>query len=240
MTNSLHLKETDSTNNTLNELSCREKLPEGYIVYTDYQTSGKGQTGNSWHSEWGENALFSLLLYPRHIHLAEHFILSQLIGIAVKKALDQYTADITIKWPNDIYWKDRKIAGILIENTVKGATLDKAVIGIGININQEKFPDTLPNPVSLYEITGVKINMEDIIHSVRHNILDLYCHWDQEQIRLNYRQMLYRGENSHMFESEGEKFEARIIEVQADGRLDLQDTTGKTRCFYMKEVRFIP
>ena len=118
MTNSLHLKETDSTNNTLNELSCREKLPEGYIVYTDYQTSGKGQTGNSWHSEWGENALFSLLLYPRHIHLAEHFILSQLIGIAVKKALDQYTADITIKWPNDIYWKDRKIAGILIENTV--------------------------------------------------------------------------------------------------------------------------
>ena len=109
-----YIASTDSTNVLLQEMMRLEKLPEGFLLYTDFQTAGKGQPGNTWESENGKNLLFSMLLYPHSIKVYEQFILSEITGLAIRKVLEKYTDDICIKWPNDIYWKDKKIAGILI------------------------------------------------------------------------------------------------------------------------------
>ena len=151
----IHLNETHSTNSYLRELIMREKeQPEGTVVITDYQTAGRGQKGNSWESERGKNLTFSILLHPNHIPPGKQFILSQLISIAIVGVLKKYDRHFTIKWPNDIYWKEKKIAGMLIEVDLTGSSLSNAIIGIGININQRHFKSDAPNPVSLTQITG--------------------------------------------------------------------------------------
>jgi len=113
----VRLEETESTNSYLKGLLKTEHLEEGSVVVADFQTAGRGQMGNSWYSGKGDNLLFSLLIYPIEIPANEQFIISRTISLAIKNTLDQFTDDIRIKWPNDIYWKDRKIAGILIENS---------------------------------------------------------------------------------------------------------------------------
>lgn len=239
MKKSIYLKETTSTNTALWEAACTSSLPEGTVLYTDYQTAGKGQTGNSWFSDRGKNLLMSIVLYPSRIELSEHFILSQIISIAIKKTLDEYTDNISIKWPNDIYWKDRKIVGILIENSLKGAAISQSVAGIGVNVNQKHFPANLPNPVSLYQITGKRFARKAIMQSVQKNILDIYRQWGTSQIRKTYMQMLFRKEGYHTFKNEEETFEAKIVDVQPDGRLDLEEKNGKVHGYYMKEVEFV-
>ena len=156
----IHLNETHSTNSYLRELIMREKeQPEGTVVITDYQTAGRGQKGNSWESERGKNLTFSILLHPNHIPPGKQFILSQLISIAIVGVLKEYDRHFTIKWPNDIYWKEKKIAGMLIEVDLTGSSLSNAIIGIGININQRHFKSDAPNPVSLTQITGKEHNL---------------------------------------------------------------------------------
>ena len=120
-------------------------LEEGSIVVADYQTGGRGQRGNSWISAKGKNLLFSLLIYPKNV-FAKTNSLSAHCFAGNKNTLDRFTHDICIKWPNDMYWKDKKIAGILIENDLKGNKIENTIIGIGLNLNQEIFPSELPNP----------------------------------------------------------------------------------------------
>ena len=125
----IRLEETDSTNRYLKQLVREERPEEGSLVIADYQTEGRGQMGNSWYSGRGDNLLFSLLIYPRQLPANESFILSRVTSLALKNLLDSFTDDIRIKWPNDIYWKDKKIAGILIENDIQGKEIDNTVIG---------------------------------------------------------------------------------------------------------------
>src|SRR5690554_2262357 len=134
----VRLDEVESTNLYLRQLVREEHPEEGSVVIADYQTGGRGQMGNSWLSAKGENLLFSLLIYPRGVKANEQFIISRIASLAVKNTLDQFTDDIRIKWPNDIYWKDKKIAGILIENDISGRVITNSIIGIGININQDR------------------------------------------------------------------------------------------------------
>ncbi|MBP1664245.1 MAG: biotin/acetyl-CoA-carboxylase ligase, partial [Bacteroidetes bacterium] len=169
-----YIESTSSTNLLLQQMMRQEDLPEGYIVYTGFQTAGKGQTGNSWESEPNKNLLFSVLLRPRSIKADKQFILSQITGLAVKKVLDKFTGDISIKWPNDIYWKEKKIGGILIENSLIRDCINTCVIGIGLNVNQEKFLSDAPNPVSLKQITGIDTNREELMMLIRAEIMDLY------------------------------------------------------------------
>ena len=150
----IRLDETNSTNNYLRELLAGDALPEGSLVIADFQTAGKGQVGNSWESEARKNLMFSLLLYPDFLPANRQFLISQIASLSVKETLDGYIDSVTVKWPNDIYWKDRKICGMLIENDLSGQHLYCSVIGIGLNINQEVFRSNAPNPVSLTQITG--------------------------------------------------------------------------------------
>ena len=138
-TTKFYIKETDSTNNLIRKMMQDENLPEGFLVYTDFQTAGKGQPGNTWESEAGKNLLFSIVLYPHEIPIHEQFVLSEIASLSIKNILAKYTDGISVKWPNDIYWNDRKIAGILIENSLKKNEINYSIIGIGLNINQTIF-----------------------------------------------------------------------------------------------------
>lgn len=236
--NSFYIPETSSTNNLLREKAHREELPEGFLLYTDFQTAGKGQPGNSWESEKGKNLLFSILLYPVNIKINEQFILSQLTCLAIKKVLDQYTDGITIKWSNDIYWKEKKICGILIENTLLRGKISKCVIGIGLNINQEDFISNAPNPVSLKQITDKELNREQILTDIHTELLKLYNELNFKNIQQTYHQNLYRKEGFHPYTDAETKehFHAKIEQVEPNGKLILITDTGERRGYYFKEV----
>ncbi|NLI72276.1 MAG: biotin--[acetyl-CoA-carboxylase] ligase [Bacteroidales bacterium] len=240
MRNRFFIQETPSTNNLLQEMARQEKLPEGFLVHTDFQTAGKGQPGNSWESENGKNLLFSVLLYPHSVSINKQFILSQLTCLAIKRALDIYTSDITIKWSNDIYWKERKICGILIENTLMRDKIDKCIIGIGLNINQEVFTSGAPNPISLKQITGKEMNREKILDDILDELFAHYQSLDFQKIQNDYHENLYRKEGFHPYTDARtkERFFARIDKIEPDGKLILITKSGEQRAYYFKEVIF--
>ena len=238
MENSLFIEETPSTNSLLWEMNREKALPEGFVVYTDFQTEGKGQIGNSWESETGENLLFSMVLYPKQVPVDQSFLISQLVSIGIKRTLDEYAGEITVKWPNDIYWNDKKIAGILLENSLQGNRIKAVVIGIGLNVNQLVFVSDAPNPVSLNQITGKSFNRKLILDKINQDILNLYAELDAEKIRSEYAESLYRKTGFHNFSADGESFHARISSVHIDGQLELELENGERKGFYFKEVKF--
>lgn len=234
-----YIKQTQSTNQLLRELLRETDLPEGYVIRTDFQTAGKGQPGNSWESETGKNLLFSILLYPEHISLNEHFIVSQLVSLSIINALNEFAEGFCIKWPNDIYYFDKKIAGILIENSLQGTHIKSSVIGIGLNINQKAFVSNAPNPISLCCITGKRMARKPILNKICKNIQELYRLGNAELIRKMYFEKLYRNSGFYTYKDETGLFEAKIKSVQPDGKLELITRQGETRSFYFKEVSFV-
>ena len=239
MKNSIYKKQTPSTNALSWEMNREKSLPEGLVIYTDFQSAGKGQPGNAWESSKGKNLLFSMVLHPIHVPMDELFLVSQLVSIAIKKALDEYTTNITVKWPNDIYWNDKKLAGILIENSLQGNKIMSVVIGVGLNVNQKIFFSNAPNPVSLSKITGKRQNRKQLLQQICQNIMELYYEMDTEKIRKIYAESLYRKSGFYSFEANNETFQAKIKEVQTDGMLELETEKGELKSFYFKEVQFI-
>ncbi len=235
---SFFITETSSTNTLLWEMLRKEQLPEGFVVQTDFQSAGKGHTGNNWEAEHGKNLLFSMVLYPQKIQLDELFLISQIVSLAIKKALEKYTNEIDVKWPNDIYWKDKKLAGILIENTFQ-ANKVKMVIGIGLNVNQKTFRSNALNPVSLRQIVGRSVNRSRLMKSICENILELYRELNTDFIRSEYTNIMYRRNGFYPYKSETENFNAKIVAVHSDGKLELETEKGERKGFYFKEVQFI-
>lgn len=242
----IHIKETQSTNSCLREWSDAHPGKEGIALYTDNQTSGRGQRGNSWESEPGKNLTASVLLMPGFIPADRQFILSQIVSLAIRDALSAYTEDITVKWPNDIYWKGRKICGILIENDITGETLSRSIIGIGLNVNQRQFRSDAPNPVSLCQITGIEYHIEEILAAIGENISDRYCSLKQDSCSWpayheEYENSLYRKSGFHLFESGNGRFRASIHHIEPSGLLVLErEENGGTESFAFKEVAYIP
>ena len=239
----IHLNETHSTNSYLRELIMREKeQPEGTVVITDYQTAGRGQKGNSWESERGKNLTFSFLLHPNHIPPGKQFILSQLISIAIVGVLKKYDRHFTIKWPNDIYWKEKKIAGMLIEVDLTGSSLSNAIIGIGININQRHFKSDAPNPVSLTQITGKEHNLSELLEKILDSIVDEYNKYtpdNEEEIRQKYMALLFRNKGVYPYLYGEEIFNASIEGIEPNGQLILKKENGSIHTFAFKEISFV-
>ena len=239
MGNTFYTKQTHSTNVLLWEMIREKSLPEGFVVQTDFQTAGKGQVGNSWESEASRNLLFSMVLYPQRVTVDNQFLLSQLVSLGIKKALDEYTDGITVKWPNDIYWNDKKLVGILIENSLQGTKIKSSVIGIGLNVNQKVFVSNAPNPVSLLRITGKRQNRKLLLTKIRQNIQKLYTELSVTKIRAEYAEALYRKEGFYAYRANDETFQAKIISVHPDGQLELETEAGERKEFYFKEVSFV-
>lgn len=236
------LPETASTNTYLQALDADRHLPEGYIVYTDTQRAGRGQRGNSWESQPGKNLTFSLLLKPEHIPANQQFLLSQAVSLAMTDVLNRYAPGFSIKWPNDIYWEDRKIAGILIENVLSGSTFARSIVGIGLNLNQEKFISDAPNPVSLMQITNHSYRMEEMLDQYTEAFRIRYRQTfadSPQPLRDEYLATLYRNDGRYPYCSEGQTFYASIAGVEPDGHLVLLTDTGEERRFAFKEVSFL-
>ena len=238
----IHIRETNSTNNYLKELLQTQNVDEGTVVWADFQSAGKGQRGNGWESEAGKNILFSIVLFPGFIKAGEQFILSQIVSLAVANCLQEYTEGISIKWPNDIYWNEKKICGILLENTILEDNIGHSVAGIGININQENFTSEAPNPVSLKQITNRDYNLEEILKTVVDNINVYY-----QQIKIGntdflikqYKESLFRKDGYHLYNDGISDFLARIQDVDSSGLLILKTKEGEERHFAFKEVKYI-
>lgn len=240
----IHLNQTTSTNSYLKEMiSIGIDLPELTIVDTEFQTGGRGQRGNSWESNKGENLTFSLLCHPTWMPAARQFLISQAIALAVHDVLSEYTDGISIKWPNDIYWNDKKISGILIECDIEGMNLRNCIIGVGLNINQMEFVSDAPNPVSLAQIIGFTLNRNHILDQLIERFLFIYNkvqEGETESLVKQYKDSLYRKEGYfHYAEPDGETFSARIVDVMDNGHLILEKEDGKQKEYEFKEVKFI-
>ena len=236
-----YLEEVTSTNRYLSEWASNETLEEGTTVVAANQTQGRGQAGNSWEAESGKNLPFSILLHPEGVQIDEQFVISEVVALGVADALEQLVDDISIKWSNDIYWQDKKIAGILIENAILNNRITRCIAGIGINVNQEKFLSDAPNPVSLKQITGLDYSLEDVLLRVRSSIFERYAQLFNHgaDIYTHYFNKLYRRNGFHPYQAENEVFKAKIKRIKPSGHLVLENKKGEELVFAFKEVKFI-
>ncbi len=238
----IHLSETDSTNNYIKTLDDTGGVDDMLVVVADYQTAGRGQGTNSWHSEAGQNLLFSLAVHPVMVPVARQFLLSMVGALALKQAIDTLTDGITLKWPNDIYWHDRKLSGTLIETTLGGGHIRQCVFGVGLNVNEQSFPAELPNPVSLLQILGHNTDCEELLRlivSKFEGLWPLITEGAYGDISAMYHEALYRAHGYHTFQDTEGRFEAAIVEVEDDGHLVLHDRYGMVRRYAFKEVEFV-
>ncbi len=243
----IHIDETDSTNRWLKDhgdgspdlsslSDCdQENRPRDPVVWADYQTAGKGCGTNTWESERGKNLTFSILIHPTQIAASQQFHISMAVSLAICEALGQYIGDLSIKWPNDIYWRNGKICGMLIENTLKGNTIKDSIIGVGLNVNQRTFHSNAPNPVSLWQIAGQETDREQLLK----DILRCLEHYLYQDIKAQYCSMLYRRKGFHPYVDKDGAFMAEMVDVEDDGHLLLRDDSGNDRRYAFKEVQFI-
>ena len=237
----IRIRQTTSTNWHLLQLSNEEKLAEGTIVVTDHQTQGRGQGNNSWESEPGANLTFSILLYPLSVNASQQFILSKVVSLAVYDFVSQHVSGVTVKWPNDVYVAEKKIAGILIENFIIGGCITKTIAGVGLNINQKRFFSDAPNPVSLQQLTGKTCQLENCLQSLHEHIAARYRMMTENTEKLNsdYLNRLYHYGKLCRYSANGVIFDATISGVNNDGMLEMITASREYKVFGFKEVEFI-
>ncbi len=215
---------------------------EGTVIFTDFQSSGKGQPGRRWESERGKNLLLSIILYPKSVAPEEQFIISQAISLGIHDLMKSQSAESKIKWPNDIYVKDDKIAGILIESSIMGGRIESSVIGIGININQTIFPCTVPNPVSLKLLTG-KDHNRDLLLDALLGLLDIrykqLLYGSRDKLREEYAAHLYRLGEWNEFRSGNKAFRGMINGVTTMGKVRIKMRGGEIKEYAFKEVEYV-
>jgi BirA family transcriptional regulator, biotin operon repressor / biotin---[acetyl-CoA-carboxylase] ligase len=232
---------TDSTNEYIKSLYS-EKIPEeGAAVATFNQTNGRGQVGNKWLSNPGDNICYSIIFRPDNIPAMNQFIISQAIALSVKSFLDRYIQNVFIKWPNDIFWKTRKIAGILIENQLRGSSISYSIAGIGININQNQFSEEIPNAVSLKQITGLNydlINLTEELHNLIFMTINNLSLDKNEEIQRYYLNNMFRRDGFHNFTDKNGNFKAKIRGVSAQGNLIIELEDKNIRTYGFKDVQF--
>ena len=227
----IHIDETDSTNRWLKEHG------EGcMVVVADYQSAGRGCGTNKWESERGKNLLFSVLLHPAGMRVRDQFRISMAVSVALCEMLSQYAGDFSIKWPNDIYWRDRKICGILIENHLQGSYMRDSIIGVGLNVNQREFLSDAPNPVSLCQIVGHELGRDDLLHDF---LGRLECVLQRKTLYTDYGDRLYRRWKLEEYADKTGVFRASLQGVAPDGRLMLRDEKDQERTYAFKEVQFM-
>lgn len=236
----IRLKEIDSTNRFLRELK-DEQEDEMVVAVADFQTAGKGQGPHTWESEAGKNLLFSIKVHPRWVPVRQQFLLSMAGAIAIKEALETYVDGITLKWPNDVYWNDKKISGTLIETSIDSKGIKTCIFGIGINVNQEAFHSDAPNPVSLRQILGHEVDKDELLQKVIEGFrryYELLRRADYMDVSGIYHLSLYRRKGFHRYEDADGDFEGAFVEVEDDGHLILHDKQGVIRSYSFGEVKF--
>jgi BirA family biotin operon repressor/biotin-[acetyl-CoA-carboxylase] ligase len=217
---------------------------EGTIVIADEQTRGKGMDINIWESEPGKNLTFSIFFKPAFLRADQQFLLNKSISLGVYDFIKSLVTQqkVTIKWPNDIYVGDKKIAGILINNTIAGNELFYSVAGVGVNINQQKFPGSVRNPVSLLHALRKELNLKQVLHELLYWLENRYDQLlSREFVRINtsYLESLYRLNELHFYRLKNKELSALITGVSDFGHLQLiTDDNQRLECDF-KEIEFI-
>lgn len=215
-------------------------LKEGGIVITNHQHAGKGQRGNSWISSENKNLTFSILLKPHFIDPADSFALNMLVSVAILNALKGLGKSMfKIKWPNDIFYDEYKVGGILIENTIQGAIIENSIIGIGINVNQKSF-DYLFKAASLSKIFNRQFDLNNLLNKIIKQIEKQFLNLksgNYQTLRSNYLDNLYWLNEKHSFIS-SVKFKGIIIGIDQIGRLMVETEHGLKK-FNFKEIQYL-
>ena len=243
--NHLTFQKLDSTNAEAIRLYQKGELTSPTVIYTHYQSNGKGYGDNYWESASGKNLIFSIACFPHFIEPSEQFILTQIISLSLWAVVTEVipAKKISIKWPNDLYVGNKKIAGVLIQNFVKGNKIDFSVIGVGLNVNQKVFLSDAPNPTSLVIETGKVFDMEVLLKKIlqhfaayKNNLAALSL---SGTIRSRYLENLYRFGKFHQFKDNESVFTAKITGINSFGQLMLLTEDGKKRIYGFKEIAFL-
>ncbi len=235
----INLTDTASTNDYLLDRVRRQPDWEG-VVTTPYQSAGKGMGTNRWESESGKNLLYSILIHPTWLPIRKQYLLSMAQAVAICDSLNAITPGFTIKWPNDIYWQDRKVSGTRIDVNISARGLQDMVIGTGINVNQREFRSDAPNPVSLWQITGHEHDIQRLLQTVVtrfERYRDVLRQGGEYQIVALYHAALYRADGRlYPYEDANGRFMATIKHVDPDGTLHLLREDGTESAYQFKEV----
>ncbi|MBT8206364.1 MAG: biotin--[acetyl-CoA-carboxylase] ligase [Eudoraea sp.] len=239
----IKLGATDSTNAYLKELLASKDAPDGTVVQAEWQQQGRGQMGRDWLSESGKNLTFSILKKFSSFPVTQQFLLNIISSLAVVEVLNTYNVpEIKVKWPNDIMSGNQKICGILVENVVKGRTLKAAVIGIGLNVNQEDFPSGL-NATSIKLRTGSEAALHTLLEAVVSSVeaaIETFLQAPYDEVRKAYEALLFGMEISSIFETrEGQKFSATVKGIDETGQLRLQHESGDIRTYQFNEIKML-
>ena len=240
----IRLDQVDSTNNFAMGLLKGMPLEEGAVITTSKQTRGKGQRGNSWESQPGQNVTCSIVLKPTFLDPAKQFNLTRAVSLALTDVLSDLvpSGDVKIKWPNDLFVNEGKIAGILIENVITGNQISYSVIGIGLNVNQLDFLSGGSMATSLQKVTGKSFEVDGILKMICAAVEVRYLQLrnnSAEKIEKEYFSRLFKAGVASRFTDFTNIFEATIVDVTKDGLLVLRDANGADRKFAMKEVGWI-
>ncbi|MFN8295616.1 MAG: biotin--[acetyl-CoA-carboxylase] ligase [Chitinophagales bacterium] len=241
----LHLPSVDSTNNYAKEFLAKSSPIDGTVILADEQFAGRGQSGTIWLADANKNLTFSIIYHTSFLRATEQFYLNMAISLGISYALHSIiqlynNSIIQIKWPNDIYANNKKIAGILIENTISGMNLKYSVIGIGLNVNQENFPKEI-NATSFKTLLGKDADKNIILDTVLASIEKYFLLLKErkfDRLKKEYIENLFRYKIVSKYKKGEEIFEGSIIDIDEIGNLMLETTTGIQK-FRFKEISFL-
>lgn len=234
------LKTVESTNNYAMGMVHEGLAKHGDGWFALEQTAGKGQRNKGWKTTTGENIILSLIVEPSLLTISQQFALSMAIALGCYDFFNSHAGDETsIKWPNDIYWRDRKAGGILIENIIKADQWAFAVVGIGLNVNQTHFADDLANPVSLKQITGKTMDLSTATRQLCNYLETRFIELQQgvEHTHGLYNQVLFKRGQTVKLKKETAVFETQVTGVSASGKLLTTDTMNRE--FDLGEIKWI-
>lgn len=237
------LQATNSTNTYLKDWAKQGRVKNATVVVAKNQTNGKGQQGARWESEADKNLTFSILYRFKKLLINRQFYLNCAVSLALYDSLLPIVKDkLTIKWPNDIMSANQKLGGILIENTAKSGLISQSVIGIGLNVNQLKFPEYLPNATSLRRISNqefdLNILLQDILIALADKIKRLE-NGDYDFLKQAYHQVLYKRNILFHFTDGNSKFKGKIKGVNLDGLLEIELENGEMKTYANKSISFL-
>ena len=241
-----HLIETNSTNAWLmakvREMRAMGKpVPDLFAVYADFQTAGRGAGTNTWHSTRGLNILTSIC-FDTGLAATDQFVFNLWFATSTRYFLAKYIPEVLIKWPNDMYVHDRKLAGDLTEHSVSGSRLDFTIAGIGIDVNEKEFPEKIPNPTSLYLETGIEFDVETLMDEYLATLREcrpLLSIDHTAELRNEYLSHLYRLNEPHPYLINGQKIEGTIRDIDKFGQLVLELPDGSRKAYGFKEVGYV-
>lgn len=219
-----------------------EKYVHGDVVVAEYQTAGRGQRGNKWGSQRGENLMFSVVLDTRFLLVTEQFLLLQTVALALVDMFVEYGIDARIKWTNDIYVGDRKITGVLIDHTIRDGKLGRSGVGIGINVNQTVFDEWIPNPTSMRLLAGKEFDRREVLDRLCRCLMARYevlRNGGRERLMKEYHGKIYRLDVQAQYTlPDGTEFTGVIRGVKPGGGLIIEDEHG-TKSYLFREVSFV-